>query len=57
MEFDHNFFVGFAKSYGLFYMMAFFFSAVIYAYWPSNQKKFDHAAKSILEEDEVLEND
>ncbi|WP_299153755.1 cbb3-type cytochrome c oxidase subunit 3 [uncultured Tateyamaria sp.] len=52
MEFDHNFFVGFAKSYGLFYMMAFFFGAVVYAYWPANQEKFDQAAKSILDEDE-----
>ncbi len=52
MEFDHNFFVGFAKSYGLFHMMVIFFGAVVYAYWPSNQEKFDRAANSILEEDE-----
>lgn len=53
MNIDHEFLVGFAKSYGLIYMMVIFFSAVIYAYWPSNQSKFDHAAKSILDDDEA----
>lgn len=53
MTFDHEFLVGFAKSYGLIYMMVIFFGAVIYAYWPSNQSKFDRAANSILDDDEA----
>lgn len=51
MTFDHNFWVGLAKSYGLFHMMIFFFAACIYAYWPKNKKKFDDAANSILTDD------
>ena len=51
MEFDHAFFVGLAKSLGLFWLMAIFLGAVIYAYWPSNKSKFDRAAQSILDTD------
>lgn len=52
MTIDHEFLTTAAKSYGLFYMMTIFIGAVIYALWPSNQEKFDHAAKSILREDD-----
>ena len=52
MSLDHEFFVGLAKSWGLFILMAIFFSAAIYAYWPSNKDKFDHAARDILQPDE-----
>lgn len=51
MDFNHEFFVGLAKSLGLIWMMAIFFGAVLYAYWPSNKSKFDHAANSVLEND------
>lgn len=52
MQFGHDFFVGLSKSFGLFWMMAIFFGAVIYAYWPSNKSKFDKAAHSILDHDQ-----
>jgi cytochrome c oxidase cbb3-type subunit 4 len=54
---DHETFVAFSKSYGLFYMLAVFACAVVYACWPSNQKKFDDAASSILVDDEVNEDE
>ena len=52
MSIDHETLVAFSKSYGLFYMMAFFAVVVIYAYWPSNKKKFDRAASRILEDEQ-----
>ena len=36
---------GFAKSSGLFYLIALSICVVVYAYWPSNRKRFDDAAK------------
>lgn len=45
---DHETTVWFAKSFGLFYLIALSLAVVVYAYWPSNKKGFDHAAKSIL---------
>ncbi len=52
MTFDHQTLAAIAKSYGLIYMMIVFVGSVIYACWPSNQSKFDRAAKSILREDD-----
>ncbi|GJL91197.1 cbb3-type cytochrome c oxidase subunit 3 [Hyphococcus sp.] len=52
MTIDHETLTAFAKTYGLIYMMIVFLGALIYALWPANQSKFDHAANSILEEDE-----
>jgi cytochrome c oxidase cbb3-type subunit IV len=48
MDLEHNTLVWFSKSFGLFYLIGLAIIVVIYAYWPSNKKKFDHAAKSIL---------
>ena len=52
MDVDHDTLVGFAKSWGLFYLIAFSICVVIYAFWPSNRKRFDQAAVSILEEED-----
>lgn len=52
MNIDHDTLVAFAKSFGLFYMMAVFAGVVVYACWPSNQSKFDRAANSIFDEDQ-----
>lgn len=49
---DHETLVAFSKSYGLFYMMAVFAGAVVYACWPGNQAKFDRSKHSILEDEE-----
>lgn len=56
MQVDHNLTVWFAKSFGLFYLIAMSVAVLIYAYWPSNRKHFDAAAQSILTgEDAPLE--
>ena len=52
MEVDHQSVVGFAKSWGLFYLIALAICVLIYAFWPSNRKRFDRAKKSILDEDD-----
>ncbi|SEG76913.1 cbb3-type cytochrome c oxidase subunit 3 [Bosea lathyri] len=52
MGFDHQTFVAFAKSWGLFYLIALAIGVLIYAFWPSNRKRFDRAKKSILDKDD-----
>ena len=52
MDMDHDTLVGFAKSWGLFYLIAMFIGVVIYAFWPSNRKKFDYAKRNILDKDD-----
>ena len=48
MDLNHETLVGFAKSFGLFYFIAMSVGVLIYAYWPSNKKAFDRAARDIL---------
>ena len=52
MEIDHNTLVAFSKCCGLFYLLGFFICVLIYAFWPSNRKRFDRAKKSILDQDD-----
>ena len=52
MSVTHDFLVGFSKSFGLFYLLALSAAVVIYAYWPSNKKRFDQAAQSILADED-----
>jgi cytochrome c oxidase cbb3-type subunit 4 len=52
MGFDHQTLVAFAKSWGLFYLIALAVGVLIYAFWPSNRKRFDRAKKSILDKDD-----
>jgi cytochrome c oxidase cbb3-type subunit IV len=52
MEIDHGTLVWFAKSFGLFYLLGLSLIAVAYVYWPSNKKRFDHAAGSILQDED-----
>jgi cytochrome c oxidase cbb3-type subunit IV len=53
MAFSHDTLVWFSKSFGLFYLIGLSIAVLIYVYWPSNKKTFDHAANSILpDEDE-----
>lgn len=51
MTFDYDTVVAFAKSWGLFYLMAFAAAVTVYAFWPGNKKKFDAAKRSILRDD------
>lgn len=50
MTFDHETLVGFAKSWGLFYLIAMAIGVLIYAFWPSNRQRFRDAKKSILDD-------
>lgn len=52
MDVDHQTLVGIAKSWGLFYLLAFAVGVMIYAMWPSNRRRFDRAKKSILDNDD-----
>jgi cytochrome c oxidase cbb3-type subunit IV len=52
MSFDHDFLVGFSKSFGLFYLIALSVGVLVYVYWPSNKSRFDHAAHSILRDED-----
>ncbi len=53
MPFDHDTVVGFAKSFGLFYLVALSIIAVAWTYWPSNKKGFDEAARMpVLDEED-----
>jgi len=52
MNLQHIVLVIYAKTYGLFYLIAIFIGAVIYACWPSNKAKFDDAAKSIIDDED-----
>ncbi|WDR02859.1 cbb3-type cytochrome c oxidase subunit 3 [Devosia algicola] len=48
MPFDHDTLVGFSKSFGLFYLIAMSIGVLIYTFWPSNQKRFQQAAKDAI---------
>lgn len=52
MDFSHDTLVAISKSWGLFYLMAFFLCVCAYAFWPSNRKRFDRAKHSILNRDD-----
>jgi len=52
MGLDHEGLVVFAKSWGLFYLIALSIGVLIYALRPSNRKRFDRAKKSILDKDD-----
>ncbi len=45
----------FAQSWGLLFFFIVFLAIVAYAFWPSNKKKFDEAARRPLREDDKHE--
>ena len=49
---DHQTLVGFAKSWGLFYLIGLTIAVLVYALWPRNRQKFDRAKKSIFDKTE-----
>ena len=53
MNIDHGTLVAFSKSFGLFYLIALSIGVLIYAFWPSNKKRFDRAADTILEDEDT----
>jgi cytochrome c oxidase cbb3-type subunit 4 len=48
---EHNLMLGFAKSWGLFYLIALALGVVVYTFWPGNKKRFEQAARLPLEKD------
>ena len=52
MVVEHDTLVWLSKSFGLFYLIGLSIIVLIYAYWPSNKKLFDHAAASILRDED-----
>ena len=53
MDIDHNAMLAFAKSFGLFYLIALSIGVLIYAYWPSNKQRFDQAARNIIQDEDA----
>ncbi len=47
----YQFFAEFAQTWGLIYFLVLFIAVLVYALWPSRQKKFDEAARVPLRED------
>ena len=52
MDFSYETLVAISKSWGLYYMMGFFLCVCVYAFWPRNRKRFDHAKRSIIGQDD-----
>ena len=52
MDISHDTLVVFAKTFGLFYLIAMFVGVAIYAFWPSLGTRFDRAAKSVLDDED-----
>ena len=52
MSFAHDTLVWFSKSFGLFYLIALSAAVLVYTFWPSNKKRFDRAAQSILHDED-----
>jgi cytochrome c oxidase cbb3-type subunit 4 len=50
---DHATLVGFAKSFGLFYLIVMALGVGVYAYWPANRRRFDEAARTVIEDEDV----
>ena len=48
----HETLVAIAKSWGLFYLIALSIGVLAYTFWPANRARFQHAATSILEDDD-----
>jgi cytochrome c oxidase cbb3-type subunit 4 len=51
MDNTYRAFAEFAQTWGLVYFVLIFLGVVAYAFWPSNKKKFDDAARLPLDED------
>ena len=52
MAFDYETLSGFAKSWGLFYLLAMTAGVLVYTFWPKNRKKFESAKTSVLREED-----
>ncbi|WP_419904206.1 cbb3-type cytochrome oxidase subunit 3 [Kiloniella sp.] len=48
---EYNDISTFSQTWGLVYLVVMFLAGVVYALWPRNKNKFDHAAHIPLEDD------
>ena len=53
MDIDHGVVVAFAKSFGLFYLIALSVVVLIYTFWPSNRRPFDEAAQAVIDAEDT----
>ena len=49
---SHDWLVWFSKSFGLVYLVVLSIGVAVYAFWPSLGKRFDRAARSILDDED-----
>lgn len=52
MASDYATVAGFAKSWGLFYLLALSAAVLVYVLWPANRARFRRAKHSILDTDD-----
>ena len=52
MDISHDTLVAFAKTFGLIYLMVMSIGVTVYAFWPSLGRRFDRAARSVLDDEE-----
>lgn len=52
MHIGHFQLAAFAQIFGLFFLLAMSVAVLVYIYWPRNQKKFDKAARDIIEDED-----
>ena len=51
MGLNHEILVGFAKSWGLFYLIAMAIGVLSYTFWPGSSRRFDRAADSSMDDE------
>lgn len=49
---DHDTLVAFAKTFGLFYLIAMSIAVLVYVFWPGNKKRFERAKQAPLHDGE-----
>ncbi|MCF3594173.1 cbb3-type cytochrome c oxidase subunit 3 [Rhodobacteraceae bacterium LMO-12] len=51
MGLSHDTVVAAAKSFGLFYLIALSICVCLYAFWPRNRDRFEHAKHAIFDDE------
>jgi cytochrome c oxidase cbb3-type subunit 4 len=49
---EHDTLLWLSKSVGLFYLIGLSAAVLVYVYWPSNKKRFERAARAILNDED-----
>jgi cytochrome c oxidase cbb3-type subunit 4 len=53
MDIAHDTLVETAKTWGLFYLIAFSLGVLVYTFWPANRERFGRAEKDVFDEDDT----